>query len=58
MKRLIQQAHTANEEKKFRCEICGKRFLANNMLQNHIDTHTGEKTHVQSRYLSTKSRTE
>ena len=42
----IQQAHTANDEKKFKCETCGKGFVANNALQDHINTHTGEKPHV------------
>jgi hypothetical protein len=36
MKRHNQQAHTASEEKKFRCETCGKGFVANNVLQGHI----------------------
>ena len=42
----IKQAHTANEEKKFKCETCGKGFVANNALQDHINIHTGEKPHV------------
>ena len=46
MTRHIQQAHTANEEKKFKCETCGKGFVANNSLQDHINIHTGEKPHV------------
>ena len=36
MKRHIQQAHTVSEEKKFRCNTCGKGFGANNVLQEHI----------------------
>ena len=44
--RHIQQAHTANDDKKFKCEHCGKGFIANDKLQDHINTHTGEKPHV------------
>ena len=44
--RHIRMAHTANEEKKYKCEHCGKGFVANDKLQDHINTHTGEKPHV------------
>ena len=44
--RHIQQAHTANDDKKFKCEHCGKGFVSNDKLQDHINTHTGEKPHV------------
>ena len=46
MTRHIKQAHTAIEENKFKCETCGKGFVANNSLQDHINIHTGEKPHV------------
>ena len=46
MIRHIQQAHSANEEKKFKCPTCGKGFVVNNALQDHINIHTGEKPHV------------
>ena len=36
MKRHIQHAHTTSEEKKFRCDTCGKGFGGNNVLQDHI----------------------
>ena len=44
--RHTRMAHTANEEKKYKCEHCGKGFVANHYLQDHINTHTGEKPHV------------
>ena len=44
--RHMQQAHTANDDKKYKCEHCGKGFIANDKLQDHINTHTGEKPHV------------
>ena len=43
MARHIQQSHTSNDEKRFKCEQCGKGFVANNKLQDHINIHTGEK---------------
>jgi KRAB domain-containing zinc finger protein len=44
--RHMQQAHTANDDKKYKCDHCGKGFVANDKLQDHINTHTGEKPHV------------
>ena len=46
IRRHMQQAHTANDDKKFKCEHCGKGFIVNDRLQDHINTHTGEKPHV------------
>ena len=46
LKRHIQQVHTASNEKKFKCKTCGKGFVVNNALQDHIHIHNGEKPHV------------
>ena len=46
LKRHIQQVHTANDEKKFKCKICGKGFTFNLALQDHTNIHTGDKPYV------------
>ena len=43
MNRHIQSQHTSNDQKKYRCETCGKGFSANERLKDHINIHTGEK---------------
>lgn len=35
--------HTANANKKFKCKFCGKGFVSNRKLKDHVNTHTGEK---------------
>ena len=42
----MQQKHTANENKKFKCKYCGKGFISSANLRDHIHTHTGEKPYV------------
>ena len=43
MKRHIRSAHTANDQKKFKCEVCGKGFSYSHDLKDHHNIHTGEK---------------
>ena len=39
----IQAAHTPDNQKKYRCDTCGKGFIDSNRLSDHINVHTGEK---------------
>ena len=39
----IQSAHTPDDQKKYRCDTCGKGFIDNHRLSDHINVHTGEK---------------
>ena len=43
MKRHIDSAHTPNDQKKYKCDVCGKGFIDNLSLSDHINVHTGEK---------------
>ena len=43
MGRHIRSAHTPNDEKKFKCDICGKGFENSHAYQDHMNTHTGKK---------------
>jgi len=43
MTRHIHSAHTPNDQKKFRCDVCGKGFSNSQNLQDHNNIHTGEK---------------
>ena len=43
MKRHIESAHTPDDQKKCRCDICGKGFSNNQRLAEHLNIHTGEK---------------
>ena len=43
MNRHIQSQHTSNEEKRFKCDICGKGFAVKEKLKDHKNVHTGEK---------------
>jgi uncharacterized Zn-finger protein len=45
MKRHIQAQHTPNDQKKFKCEVCGKGFITKDRLSDHNNIHTGEKPH-------------
>ena len=38
--------HTANEDKRHKCKFCGKGFVENRKLKDHINTHTGEKPYL------------
>ena len=42
MGRHIRSAHTANDEKKFKCDICGKGFAFRQNFEEHKNVHTGE----------------
>ena len=39
----IQSAHTPDDQKKYRCDTCGKGFINNLRLSDHMNVHTGEK---------------
>ena len=43
MKRHVYQAHTPNDQKKYKCEICGKGFSVKENFLEHNNVHTGEK---------------
>ena len=43
MGRHIRAAHTANDEKKFKCDVCGKGFAFRQNFEEHKNVHTGEK---------------
>ena len=51
MKRHIEAAHTPDDQKKCRCEVCGKGFSCNLSLLEHLNIHTGEKP-FKCRYCS------
>ena len=46
MKRHIKSVHTPNNLKKFRCDTCGKGFVTNSFLSDHINVHTGAKPYL------------
>ena len=39
----IESAHTPNDQKKFRCDVCSKGFSSGQHLKDHKHLHTGEK---------------
>ena len=39
----LRQKHVDILERKFKCEYCGKSFVENNRLKDHVNIHTGEK---------------
>ena len=39
----IASAHTPNDQKKYKCEVCGKGFSGLQHLRDHKNLHTGEK---------------
>ena len=41
----IKSAHTPDDQKKYRCDKCGKGFIDKWRLSDHINVHTGEKPH-------------
>ena len=41
--RHIHSAHTPNDQKKYKCEVCGRGFITNQRLKDHDNIHTGEK---------------
>ena len=44
--RHIAQKHTSAADKKFKCKFCGKGFVENARLRDHVNTHTGEKPYI------------
>ena len=51
MKRHIEAAHTPDDQKKCRCDVCGKGFSCNQRLSEHLNIHTEEKP-FKCRYCS------
>ena len=43
MKRHVETQHTSNDEKKYKCDVCGKGFARKEHLPDHKNIHTGEK---------------
>ena len=43
LQRHIDSMHTADSEKKFKCEICNKGFINKQHMERHMRTHTGAK---------------
>ena len=39
----IASAHTPNDQKKYRCDVCSKGFSSKQNLTDHKNIHTGEK---------------
>ena len=39
----IRSNHMSNEEKPYRCDVCGKGFVSRNTLDEHNNIHTGAK---------------
>ena len=40
---MAANVDTCTDEKLFKCDTCGRRFLRNNGLIEHVRIHTGEK---------------
>ena len=43
MKYHVLQKHTDNSEKPWQCQTCGKGFVHENKLKEHINVHTSAK---------------
>ena len=43
MTRHIDSTHTPNDQKKYKCEVCGKGFPDSHKFNDHKNIHTGEK---------------
>jgi KRAB domain-containing zinc finger protein len=43
MTRHLQRQHTSNDDKKYKCDVCGKGFAAKQHFSDHKNIHTGEK---------------
>ena len=46
MRRHVMSKHASNDEKPFKCTLCPKGFLTKITLQEHINTHTGERPNI------------
>ena len=44
--RHFQQYHTNPEDRKYKCQHCGKGFATNQNLKDHTNVHTGEKPYI------------
>ena len=39
----MKSVHAPDDQKPFQCSLCGKGFLWGNLLEEHMNTHTGNK---------------
>ena len=39
----LQRQHTSNDDKKYKCDVCGKGFAAKQQFSDHKNIHTGER---------------
>ena len=48
----MRQNHTSNEDKPFKCDVCGKGFISKFHRDEHVNIHTGAKP-FKCKYCST-----
>ena len=44
--RHIRQAHVSPQDRKHKCEHCGKRFARRQQLNDHNNVHTGARPYI------------
>ena len=42
----FKAAHLAPKDRTFKCDTCGKGFFSQQDLDDHINTHTGERPYI------------
>ena len=42
----VQNKHTENADKKYKCTFCGKGFSKHQRLKEHTNIHTGERPYM------------
>ena len=45
-KRHFLLKHRSNSELELKCKFCGKGFVSNQRLKDHVNIHTGEKPYM------------
>jgi len=43
MTRHLRTQHTSNDDKKYKCDVCGKGFAEKQHFSDHANIHSGEK---------------